>query len=434
MYMASTTRTAADLVNNGTTLGDEIGTGKRTDVLHTINVVTTILVISLLVPILSMKVYIKKNIVGGFTREDIVCACAWIMITGYCVTGLLMASYGGGNHEWEVPPSELITFQKVLYADTILYGPAVFLTKTTLLLIFTRVFAHARRVVLFVYVFIGIMACYYMPVLILKIRICTPIKGLWDPNVDASCFNQQSIFFTDAIVSAVTDVVVLLLPGPLVCTLKVDTCKKVRIAVLLGAGGIATIASVCRAVLVWSPTAYDDITVSFVRINLLGIAEVGIGIICACLPTFNILFTRYTKGHCGANSKCTATGEQSPALRMRRLTGDGKGIHVWRKGHRYNKSLESEGDEVLVEEGGGDGGGGDGDVESLGREGGLRIDGDVEREAVMEIGNGHETVLDPDREADRQKKRQRSIEEDPGWPLSGGGGSVLPCSERVDMG
>lgn len=355
-----------------------------------------------------------------------------------------------------------------------------------------------------------------MPVLILKIRICTPIKGLWNPTVDASCFNQQSIFFTDAIVSVVTDVVVLLLPGPLlvdptyfllsliclpaymhtpsgaykekmgiehsrrrnpslrkhislmlygvnrVSTLKVSTCKKVRIAALLGAGGLATIASVWRAILVWSPNAYEDITVSFVRINLLGYglsrllpsssfhyfffiifyfcfcfcfgslthlrtAEVGIGIICACLPTCNILVTRYTKELWGANSKCTATGEQSPPLKMRRLTGDGKGIHVWRKGHRYNKSLESDGDEVLVESGGGDGGGRGcrGEVENMG------IDRDVEREAVME--SVVESKTEVEIEADRQKKRQRSIEEDPGWPLSGGA-SVLPCSERGEMG
>ena len=59
------------------------------------------------------------------------------------------------------------------------------------------------------------MACYYVPVLMLKIRLCTPIEGLWDPSVETMCFNQQSIFFTDAIVSVVTDAMVLFLPGPL---------------------------------------------------------------------------------------------------------------------------------------------------------------------------------------------------------------------------
>ncbi|KAH7321517.1 hypothetical protein BKA65DRAFT_568289 [Rhexocercosporidium sp. MPI-PUGE-AT-0058] len=374
--MASTTRTAADLVNNGTTLGD--GKGERTDALHTINVVTSVLVISLLVPMMLMRIYIKRYIVGSYGREDSydfvtsvdelslteicdlgVCLIAWFMTTAYCVSGLLMSRHGGGNHEWEVSPSELIAFQKTLYADAIIYGPAAFLTKTTLLLIFTRVFAHARRAVLFVYVFIGIMACYYIPVLILKIRMCTPIEGLWDPSADTKCFNQQSIFFTDAIVSVVTDVVVLLLPLPLVYTLKVSTCKKLRIAALLGAGGIATIASVCRAIFVWSPTAYDDLTVSFVRINLLGIAEVGIGITCACVPTFNILFTRYAKEHQSAKSRSTTTGERSLKLKMRPLTGDGKEVEVWRMGHTSVKSFGSGTDEVVGEsaEGGLVGGG-----------------------------------------------------------------------------
>ncbi|KAK0100939.1 hypothetical protein ONS96_006172 [Cadophora gregata f. sp. sojae] len=288
--MAQTTRTAVDLAQNGTALAS--GTGQKTDVLQTVNVVTTILVISLLTPLMLAKIYIKKFVVGGCCREDALCFLAWFMTTGYCVTGLLMAGHGGGNHEWEVPREELIQFQKILYADTILYGPAAFLTKTTLLLIFTRVFSHCTRTVKFIYAFIGVMACYYVPVLILKIRLCTPIEGLWDPSVESMCFNQQSIFFTDAMVSVATDATVLILPGPLVFTLNVGIFKRIRIGILLGVGGLATIASTWRAVLVWAPDAYEDITVTFVRINLLGIAEVGIGIMCACVPTFNILFTR----------------------------------------------------------------------------------------------------------------------------------------------
>jgi hypothetical protein len=69
--------------------------------------------------------------------------------------------------------------------------------------------------------------------------------------------------------------------------------KKLRIAALLGAGGIATGASVIRLILVFQPDSFDNETLSFVRFNLLGVAEVGIGIICVCLPAFNIFFTRW---------------------------------------------------------------------------------------------------------------------------------------------
>ncbi|KAH7393175.1 hypothetical protein BKA64DRAFT_709527 [Cadophora sp. MPI-SDFR-AT-0126] len=444
--MAQTTRTAADLAKNGTAWGGH--TVPKTDVLQTVNFVMAILVISLLTPLMLVKVYIKKFVVGGYCREDILCFVAWIITTAYCATGLLMSRHGGGNHEWEI-----------LYADTILYGPAAFLVKTTLLLIFTRVFAHCTRTVKFIYAFIVVMACYYVPVLILKIRLCTPVEGLWDPSIESMCFDQQSIFFTDAIVSVVTDTMVLLLPGPLVFSLNVSIFKRIRIGALLGAGGLATIASIWRAVLVWSPTAYDDITVTFVRINLLGIAEVGIGIICACVPTFNILFTRYTKEHWGSNARYAAAGERSPALktnRMRRLTGDGRGIHVWRKGHRYNKSLGSDAgvdgegwwDVVMLESvvsvdhkmGEGseecnvDGrckkklekrekGEGNDRQRKLGEENG--VERDVEHEAglgnVIDIDMEHTGEDEIEDVRDINAVRNREREEGPGWPLSGGG-------------
>jgi hypothetical protein len=59
------------------------------------------------------------------------------------------------------------------------------------------------------------MACYYLLVLFLKLRLCTPIEGLWDTSVDAVCWDKQRVFFMDAVVSCVTDGVVLILPVPL---------------------------------------------------------------------------------------------------------------------------------------------------------------------------------------------------------------------------
>ncbi|KAI6715019.1 hypothetical protein JHW43_002526 [Diplocarpon mali] len=301
------------LGHNGTA---ELQNGGKTpsDVLRTATLVVTIVAITLLAPLLIARALIRGVVVGRWCREDWTCCLAWVSLesglwsgreltnekifaTGYCVTGLLMAIHGGGSHEWEVSPSDLRAFKKILYADTLLYGPSTFLTKTTLLLIFTRVFAHSRKTVAGVYVFIGAMICYYFPVMMVKIRICTPIEGIWDPKVESICFNQQVVFFTDAVVSVITDVVVLVLPLPLVYQLNVSKIKKLRIATLLGAGGLATIASLMRAYIIFAPHVYQDMTVSFVRITLLGIAEVAIGLICACLPTFNILFTRYQAKH-----------------------------------------------------------------------------------------------------------------------------------------
>jgi hypothetical protein len=55
-----------------------------------------------------------------------------------------------------------------------------------------------------------------------------------------------------------------------VWSLQVPLKKKFRISILLGAGGIATGASVVRLILVFQPNSFTDETVSFVRFNLLG--------------------------------------------------------------------------------------------------------------------------------------------------------------------
>lgn len=70
--------------------------------------------------------------------------------------------------------------------------------------------------------------------------------------------------------SAVTDLAVLIIPIPLVWTLQMSLKKRLRIMALLGAGGIATGASIVRLILVVQTTSAVDETVTFVRFNLLG--------------------------------------------------------------------------------------------------------------------------------------------------------------------
>lgn len=70
--------------------------------------------------------------------------------------------------------------------------------------------------------------------------------------------------------SAITDIAVLIIPIPLVYTLQMSFKKRLRIMAMLGAGGIATGASVVRLVIVLSTnTSAGDETITFTRFNLL---------------------------------------------------------------------------------------------------------------------------------------------------------------------
>lgn len=152
----------------------------------------------------------------------------------------------------------------------VMYGPTAYLTKVCLLWIMTRVFSPFRKTVWFIYGFMGLMLAFYVPVVIVKIRICDPISKFWDNSVDGTCLDQTAIILADAVVSVVSDLIILILPLPLTMSLQMPSRKKLRVIGLLGAGGLAVAASIIRLVLIVTTGQSKDATLAFMRINMLG--------------------------------------------------------------------------------------------------------------------------------------------------------------------
>lgn len=198
----------------------------------------------------------------------------------------------------------------------VMYGPTAYLTKVLLLWIIARVFSPFRKSVLFIYGFMILMLAYYIPAVIVKIRICSPISFFWNPDIEGTCLDEASIILADAVVSCVSDLIILILPLPLTMTLQMSSRKKIRVIAILGAGGMAVASSIIRLVLIVLTGQSKDATLAFMRINMLGYvllglfslpshgfglltmysykrnAEIAIGVICTCLPSLSALLKR----------------------------------------------------------------------------------------------------------------------------------------------
>lgn len=153
----------------------------------------------------------------------------------------------------------------------VMYGPTAFLTKVSILWITLRVFKPYRKVVYFIYGFLGVMLAYYIPAVIVKIRICQPISLFWDSDsAKGSCLNQSAIIMADAVVSVVSDSIVLILPLPLTLSLQMDWKRKLRVMLLLCAGGLAVASSIVRLALIAIIGQSKDLTVAFTKISMFG--------------------------------------------------------------------------------------------------------------------------------------------------------------------
>ncbi|KAK8034232.1 hypothetical protein PG993_009227, partial [Apiospora rasikravindrae] len=262
------------------------------DVLNTINLVSQILSIVVMTIFLALRVYVKARVAPPFLLDDWACGIAW---TRYLkLMSKPSGTLRGGYHAWDLTVQDYEGFLKALYADTIVYGPNAWFTKFALLLVIARVFGSFRATRISAWVIIILMLCYYVPVLIIKIQICRPISSYWDLSIKGvDLVSQRAIFIADTVVSTVSDTAVLLLPIPAIISLRMHIAQKLKIWSMLGLGGIATMASIVRMVIVMKLQSSNDQSVEFVRFNLLGTAEVTIGVVCACLPALNILVARH---------------------------------------------------------------------------------------------------------------------------------------------
>lgn len=147
----------------------------------------------------------------------------------------------------------------------------VLFVKIALLTITIRVFALYPYRVYFIKGFIFLLCCYYIAALITKFNLCRPISVYWEGlSQGGSCLSQQGALVADSVISVSTDMLILLLPLPLIWSLRISRAKKLRVIFLLGAGGSAVAFTLYRLVLVLRRANSPDQSRFFVRLILTG--------------------------------------------------------------------------------------------------------------------------------------------------------------------
>jgi hypothetical protein len=135
--------------------------------------------------------------------------------------------------------------------------------KVTLLLLIARIFSVRESISKAIRIFIVALLVAYIPNQIAKTIICTPIKAYWDHSVEGRCLEQRKIFIADTVLAIITDAIILILPVPLTWSLRSPMREKIKIIVLLGAGGVATGVSTFRLYKVITFIHSTDVTLDF---------------------------------------------------------------------------------------------------------------------------------------------------------------------------
>ncbi|TIC96196.1 hypothetical protein CH35J_008947 [Colletotrichum higginsianum] len=259
----------------------------------TLNVASMSVMAAVTTLFIGIRTYVKFSLTTPLLPEDYTCVLSYALIMLYIATVFVMAHYGEGYHAWELTKESYQEVMRWLYASSIVYIPAAYFTKVTLLLFEARVFEVHERTSRGIRIFIVILLICYIPLQTIKVIICLPISAFWDPKTpNPTCLNQRKVFIADLSLAIITDFAILALPIPLLWGLRMPLRKKLKILTLLGAGGIATAVTVFRMYLVVQFLGSTDVTADFVVLDIVTALEIVIGVVCACLPSTNILYER----------------------------------------------------------------------------------------------------------------------------------------------
>jgi len=149
---------------------------------------------------------------------------------------------------------------------------------------------------IFLYVLIGMIIASHISFFLVDLLQCRPLAATWDFSIQgAACINYDTftkVSNSNTGITIATDFILSLFPITFLRQIRRPFLEKVLIGVLMAVGLAASGVSVAKAVAVrqWA-SAVDSFTIGF-KISLFTCAELFIGIIAACSPSFKHVVQR----------------------------------------------------------------------------------------------------------------------------------------------
>ncbi|KAI1312745.1 hypothetical protein F5Y03DRAFT_197702 [Xylaria venustula] len=314
------------------------------------------IVLALMVAFLSLRLYTRLGVTHSFGADD----CGYSLPTfslpekssntvlfhyqGLCIasaatviaySAVVFTKLGNplGPHQWDV---RLINIGAPLLLSSLvatsLYFLASLLTKTTLLVLYLRIFRPSRSARVLIWTSIAIVILFYTISFLVDAATCGPdIRGADFPH-DVSLANITQItndysssqlksgcaepqIITSATVSVfcvITDFYVLAVPIGLMLSVRLPPRQKIGVCAIFLTGLLyvmqhliyrfctkprssrACVASIVSLVIRFQLLHSPDFTWLVVLAYLLGSVELTIGIICSCMPITFVVLNRWT--------------------------------------------------------------------------------------------------------------------------------------------
>ncbi|KAG6354181.1 hypothetical protein INS49_004785 [Diaporthe citri] len=233
------------------------------------------------------------------------------------------------NHSVMQNVEQTMNLFKLTYALEILFGIAITTVKFSILWFYWELFAtsggvtHNKRIIQ-----VAAVACtiWFLVMNFLVIFQCIPIHAYWDKLAQPLyCMDTPKLLLAYELTNLFLDVFILCIPMPIVWQLNLKSSKKISLLGIFFLGAFVCVASILRLNAIWDPSGQ----VAYSNAMLWSTLQIGLAIICACLPTLAPILPSIIKLFSYIRSWSLSIWSRSPANNHKQA------FHDYRRSDEY---------------------------------------------------------------------------------------------------
>ncbi|RAK71283.1 uncharacterized protein BO72DRAFT_463958 [Aspergillus fijiensis CBS 313.89] len=266
--------------------------------------------------VVALRIYARAFMLRALGADDILMIIGAILNFGLSITIMTGSRYGIGKHALAITESDTVPMLKCIWVTRLFYTLSMGLVKMFLLWFYLRLDPRRfmRWAVFFVmFLNIGLSLASFIG----SLASCRPPSLFWtSPTGDSRCMSlgaQQLFYEVNGVLNIVTDILIYLLPVPMLYGLQVTWRKKGAILAIFGLG-ILSIAAACvryNFVRRLASAKEEYYLLLADSLNWCTI-EAYVAIFCGCAPSLSVLIKAYAPSIFGSSTARISHSAQFP--------------------------------------------------------------------------------------------------------------------------
>ncbi|KAK2616631.1 hypothetical protein QQS21_000454 [Conoideocrella luteorostrata] len=236
--------------------------------------------------------------------DDWLALCSWCCCICCCAFTIYGVQLGLGKHFTAFKSKADVTqLLKIFYVSQIVFDLGITFAKFSALCFYARIFSNKSKHYTIAYrVTFALVAVFILYKLPAQIFSCIPPSKNWHPEMEGHCENNYTNFLMlimGLILDVITDLLILILPMPMIIRLQVTRKKTIALVCVFIAGYVTLITSLGRmASFISIKPHLGDPDISWYQVPELSwsMAEIATSVISICSPSWMTLFKRYMRG------------------------------------------------------------------------------------------------------------------------------------------